>query len=286
MRTYGLVLTGVFLFVTTLAAQPPAAPALGQQPPAAPGVAQPTAPPTAPPPAAPLQLNPNDPLDRLLMQWEQAMKNIRFLTATATRRDTDRTNGTVRDWSGSAAYLAPNLVRLFLADGKNKDSWEYYLLNKALYEYKSDVTTVYIRQLPPPQPGQVAQDTQLSLLFGMQAAEAKRRYQFQLVKEDEHYFYLTVQPMFPQDKAEFTQARLVLYKANFLPRQVWFQTPNQNEVLWELPVLDLQTPVKADDFNRPPMPKGWKEQLFPLANEPPASATQPGVPPRVVRPQQ
>src|SRR5947209_4059777 len=93
-----------------------------------------------PQPAAPPPLNPNNPVDRLLMQWEQATKNVQSLSATISRKDTDKVLGQVKDWSGFVEYLAPNLVRLQLTEQPNQQDMEYYLLRPGeLYEYKSAV---------------------------------------------------------------------------------------------------------------------------------------------------
>jgi hypothetical protein len=95
---------------------------------------------------------------------------------------------------------------------------------------------IRIHQLPPPKPGQVADDNFLSFLFGMRAAEAKSRYQLTYVPpgpDDKWYYYIKIQPIHPADKHEFTEARLALNNKTFLPAQVWFQEPNGNEVTWD-----------------------------------------------------
>ena len=52
-------------------------------------------------------------------------------------------------------------------------------------------------QVPPPKPGQVADDNCFSLLFGMKAEEAKRRYVLQLDRpEDPYYYYINILPRF------------------------------------------------------------------------------------------
>jgi len=60
----------------------------------------------------------------------------------------------------------------------------------------------------------------------MKAEEAKRRYDMSLVKQDPFYFYIEIGARFPADKADFQQARLVLWRKSFLPRQLWFEQPN------------------------------------------------------------
>src|SRR6185295_3170349 len=77
----------------TLASLLVAAPVIAQQPPAArpnltPAGQKAPAIPTAVPSAAPV-LNPSDPLDGLLMQWEQKMKSVESLQAKCVRTETD-----------------------------------------------------------------------------------------------------------------------------------------------------------------------------------------------------
>jgi TIGR03009 family protein len=231
------------------------------------GTALPAQPLAPPQPAAPAPLNPNNPLDGLLLKWEQAMQRVKFLTAKCQRTDTDRVIGQEKVWAGKAAYLAPNFVRLYLVHkpGNAREDYEDYIINpQAIYELKSETKTVYIRQLPPAPPGQVANNAQMSLLFGMKAAEAKRRFEIKLDGEDETYYYLTVLPRDPQDRAEFAKARVALFRSHFLPREVRIDTPNQNQVKWELPEIDLTTPVNAGLFARPQKPEGWREQVIPL----------------------
>jgi TIGR03009 family protein len=229
--------------------------------------------PAPPPPAAPPPPNPNGPLVQLLLQWEQAMKQVTTLSAQCTRKDTDKVIGQVKVWSGIVEYLAPNFVRLDLTDQADKNAREYYLLTpNALYEYKSVVQTVFIRQMPPPPPGQVAQANQFALLFGMTAQQALQRYTIQFAaKQDPSFHVLTVLPRNQEDQAEFTQAQLVLDKATLMPRQLWFQTPNQNEVLWQLPTVQPQAPVPPANFARPATPQGWREQVIPLPNAQPGA---------------
>ena len=43
----------------------------------------------------------------------------------------------------------------------------------------------------------MANDNFLSFLFGMRAAEAKRRYDLKLEREDQHYYYIMVLPRLP-----------------------------------------------------------------------------------------
>ena len=130
----------------------------------------------------------------------------------------------------------------------------------------------------------------MSFVFGMKAEEAKRRYELSIQKpEDPNYWYLVVQPRFPEDKQEFSMARLVLLKQNYLPRQFWYMPPNGNSVTFDIPVLEPNSRlVVATDFVKPNVPPGWKMENAPqprpqgAAPVPPAGQPQP----RVARPNQ
>jgi len=55
---------------------------------------------------------------------------------------------------------------------------------------------------------------------------------------DKWYHYVRIIPKSAADRADFTEARLVLSASTFLPRQLWFQQPNGNEVTWDFPKVD------------------------------------------------
>jgi hypothetical protein len=114
----------------------------------------------------------------------------------------------------------------------------------------------------------------------MKAQDARARYDMKLVKEDQWYAYLDVLPRTPQDRADFQRARVVLNRTNFLPRQLWFEKSNGDEVTWDLPRLDPGVPVDRREFDPPGVPQGWR--VLEEAVKP--SVAAPAVQPRVVRP--
>jgi hypothetical protein len=118
----------------------------------------------------------------------------------------------------------------------------------------------------------------------MKAVEAKARYDLTLVKEDNWYYYIKVLPRFPQDKADFQEARLVLNKSSYLPRDLWFKQPNGDEVRWDIPKIDSNVRLNQNDFLQPPIPQGWKLERVARGNDltPSAGNTRP----RIVRPNQ
>lgn len=260
MRSYWLTLaSGLLVAPLALAQQPSAAP--------------PAAPPAAAVPSR---------LDTLLVRWEQEMKSIQTLAAQCNRIETDKVNGSSEIYVGSAKYMRPNLAVLEMTKKNNPQVGEKFICTGTLlYEIRPQNKVMRIHELPPPQAGQIADDSFLSFLFGMKAEEAKRRYDMTLVKEDQWYFYLEIVPKLPADKADFQRARMVLNNKTFLPRELWFEQPNGNETKWDIPELSSSAKLTKNDFTPPTPPKDWNVVRVPRAE---AVPPRQDVPPRIVRP--
>jgi TIGR03009 family protein len=240
--------------------------------------AQQAAPPATPPAAAPAP----DKLDDYLRRWEQEMAKIESLAAQLNRTDKDKTFERVNKFTGFAWYLkdgkgptAQNLAALEMRpEGKTEVVEKVVCTGTFMYVFAPAQKEIRVYDLPKPKPGQVAEDNVLSFLLGMKAEEAKRRYDLKLAKEDQYYIYVDVAPRFPNDKAEFQRARVVLNKDTFLPRQLWFESPNNSEVTWDIPNIQPRAQLKRETFDAPKAPPGWK--LVPVPRQ--------DVPPRVARP--
>jgi TIGR03009 family protein len=256
MRYFGLTLAGVLLAASAgRAQQAPAAPAA----------------------------NPNR-LDLLLLSWERQMTGIQTIVAQCTRISTDKTFQVTDIYEGTAKYMKPNLAMLEMQKkGKPQVFEKYICTGSFLYEYVPPDKVIRVHELPPPKPGQVADDNFLSFLFGMKAEEARRRYELLLVKEDQWYMYIEILPRFPADKADFSKARLVLNQNTFLPRELWFEQPNGNEVKWDIPKIEAGAALNRAEFTSPNLPAGWKMVQVPRGAE---GSSKPNVPPRIVRPNQ
>jgi len=222
-------------------------------------------------------------LDAYLKRWEEEMRKVQTLSAGLTRIDKDKSFGSTTRLTGSAHYMkagtgpsALNLAILELkADGKTDVAEKFVCTGTYLYQFMTAQKEIRAIELPRPKPGQVSEDNFLGFLFGMRAEEAKRRYQLQLAREDRYYIYVDITPRFPADRADFQRARLVLNKDNFLPRQLWFEHPNGNDVTWDIPALKTGVVLDRRAFDAPRPPAGWKLVPVSRANN---------VPPRVARP--
>lgn len=261
MRLYSLTLASLLLV---------GAGALGQQPAAAPAPA----------------LDPaKNRLDALLMRWEHEMRGVQTFAAQCTRTTIDKVFQSTDIFEGTATFKKPNMAMLKMFKKNKPDDFEMFVFTgNLLYEYSKPNKVVRIHELTPPKNGQNVDDNGfLSFLSGMQAIAAKKRYDMTLVQEDQWYYYVRILPKEAADKADFQEARLVLNKQSFLPRELWFKQPNENEVKWDIPRIDTNAALNIQEFVNPQIPQGWGVQRVPRS-----SAVNPRtqVPPRVVRPNQ
>lgn len=243
MRCYGLVLAA-------LLASLPASAQQAQQPPA------------TPPAAADTKA-----LDDHLAKWEAAMKKVETLGAELTRIDKNPVYDDVQKLTGVAYYLktgsgpsAQNLALLEMRlDGRKEIKEKFICTGAYIYQFRPEQKEILYYQLPKPQPGQVSEENNLlSLLFGMKAEDAKKRYELKLDKEDANFIYVYISPRSAADKSDFEQARLVLNRSNYLPRQLWFRHGNRTEILWDIPNLKVGANVPRQWFDAPQAPPGWK----------------------------
>ena len=77
------------------------------------------------------------------------------------------------------------------------------------------------------------------------------------------------------DWKAFSRARLVLYKATFLPAQLWFEQPNGDEITWEFKKVDTKTELRATEFSPPPKPTGWQMEMIRRNAQDPRSGIRP-----------
>jgi TIGR03009 family protein len=234
-------------------------------------------------PAAANQVPSAAQLQQYLNRWEQEMLKVQTLAATIKLIEKDKTFETTSASIGVAKYMklgsgssTVNLASLELRrEGKADLDKKFLCTGNYLYQVLFEAKEIRAFEMPKPKQGQVAEDSFMSLLFGMKAEEALRRYDIRLTKEDQWYIYMDIIPRFPADKADFQRARIVFNRSNFMPRQLWFEQPNGSEVTWDIPKMETNVKLERSEFDPPRAPQGWK-----LVQEPIAQQGQP----RVVRP--
>jgi TIGR03009 family protein len=271
MRRIGLALTALLLTAVVVR---------GQQ----------TPPPPPMPPAAPAT-EADKKLDDHLKQWEKKMQEIVSLYAKLERTEKDKTFKSEEKYEGFAQYLrvgngatAQNLALLKMSVKGKEDIHEKIICTGTfLYQFSPADQKIYATELPKPKAGQVGQDSFLTLVFGTNSADLRTRFDLKLADdaahpkgEDKYYIYVDVFPKTAADKSDFQRAQLVLNKDNYLPRRLWFETPNKSEILWDITSIDDKAKVNRADFDAPKPPPGWK--LVPVDNKS-------DLPPRIIRPE-
>jgi TIGR03009 family protein len=216
-------------------------------------------------------------IDDVLLRWERAMKGVSSLTAQLNRTTLQKTFQATEVFEGVAKYRSPNLALLYMVKKNRPAIYEKYICTgDFLYQYVPLDKVIRVADVPKPKEGQVADDNLLAFLFGKKAAETKNRYDITLLApppNDKWYHYLLIKPKSAADRADFARARLVLSNTTYLPRQLWFEQPNGDEVTWDFLKLDIKTEVKLTEFAAPATPPGWKLERTKRDN-----------PPRVIRP--
>jgi TIGR03009 family protein len=217
------------------------------------------------PPAAPAA---DSPLDNYLLRWEQEMKKVDSLSAEITRVTKDKSFDTVKKLVGWAAYKkrgsGPSTLNQaameLRPEGKREFQEKYVCTGTRIFRFWPEKKEIEVFEIPK-QEGGVPDEGFLAFMFGMRAADAKRRYDLRLAKEDRYYVYVDIVPRMPQDKGEFQKARLVLNKDTFLPRQLWFEGANGTEVLWDIPRMATGIDLNPRLFDQPATPKDWRVTL-------------------------
>jgi TIGR03009 family protein len=237
-------------------------------------------PPAAAPPAV-------KDLDGVLQRWEKEMGSVETLAigdkdTPMKRIDKNKAFNRETQWEGVAQYMklktgekgdkVTNLAALHIANKANRNEYERFICTgDFLYQYVPDQKVIRVQRVPA-----MGDDNSLiSLLFGMKAEDIKKRYEIALTV-DADYYYLEIKPRAAADKVDFQRARVVLDSTTFLPRQLWFEEPNGNQITWDLPKIQKNIELNRKTFEAPSKPDdSWKV----IEVKP----TKADAPPRVIR---
>jgi TIGR03009 family protein len=218
-------------------------------------------------------------LDAILLRWEEAIKKVSTLSVQLTRTTVEKTFSSSEVFEGYAKYMKPNLALMYMQKKNKPAVYEKYICTGAfLYGYAPQEMKIRVMEMPQGKDGQIAPDHFLAIVFNTKAADVKGRYELTLLPappNDKWYYYVLIKPKAAEDKKDFARARVVLNNQTFLPRQLWFEQPNGNEVTWDFPRMAVNnTDVKRTDFAMPQLEKGWSFDKITK-----------DVQPRIVRPQ-
>jgi RNA polymerase sigma factor (sigma-70 family) len=242
-----------------------------------------------------------DPLDRLLIGWEEAMAEVQTIAAEVQRitwqnaRETpppSQAGKYLRGQNGMSSRASLYAWRVPASPNSNRHEVRYsmqylpgvaragsspeaYMYERYLYNGSQNLLFIsapvekvlQVHRLPPPAPGRITDDSFLSLIFDVGAVETKKRYELSYIGESpespELFHRLKIMPLQPQDKADFAEGRLVLHSKNFLPQQLWFRQPDSKTVTWNFLKADVNVEIPLSEFEPPDLPAGWKLERVP-----------------------
>jgi TIGR03009 family protein len=217
-------------------------------------------------------LDPDDPLDMALLRWQKAIDKIATASCQVSRTDANNTLKHVDILEGTFKYKKP---RRWVLELRHKDKQE--LLEKwirdgmLLHQYAPDTKEILEHDLRSDalikfvDLHRVIHDSSIGFLVGMRAEDAKRNYALTITKgkeDDPYYVYIDIKPRRKRDEADFQEARLVLNKRTYLPRQFWFRHPNGDETTWDIPKIETGVKLIGDEFKLV-VPEGWKVNRLP-----------------------
>ena len=218
----------------------------------------------------PVQAQPTPPetLDTVLRGCEKTMTELKNFACVIERTSNDKALDARDELKGYALFVKAlkkndgNLARLQLTKTSNPNVSEKYIFTGSeLHEYVSATSEVRVYKLPNAQQAGLPQENLLACLFGMGVEHVKGRYDLELVKPDSanaKFHYLIIRPKTARDKADFTVARLSLYRDTHMPAQIWYSQPNKNEVTWSFTNVQLNVKEIPRKHFEPEVPAGWR----------------------------
>lgn len=231
-------------------------------------------------------------LDGILASWEADAKGMQSLFVEFSITEKDPVFQKEAKYFGEAKVLKmPSgqygfKLETFMLDRNGKPdraSIKEKIVCSGTWLYTFDVAskTIVFRRLE----NQTAKpdDGPFAFLFGMQATHAKRRFTMSVVQQDQHYTWIKIIPLTPQDQRDFAVAQLgVVRYANAIspkdfPLRIMWREPGNKELSWEFKsvVRNDLTRVNMTDFSVEPEKKaGWQLREAPAMGAATTNPTQ------------
>lgn len=256
----------------------------------------------------------NAELELVLRAWEEHSSEVRTLECTFQCWKYDKVFGAAapnggpprptRIYGGVIRYAAPDKGHYHITEQvvdpasdqpefKNIDGEHWVCDGNAVYEFDHDKKQLIERRLPNELKGKAISNSPLPFVFGTTADKMRQRYWMRLntpatVVGKE--IWMRVEPIYPEDRANYQRATVVLDEKRMLPTAVSLELPNGSHTNYRFdPDPSINNPLKKfmGNFKVPSTPSGWKHVIEePPAAEPrqPAdSAKQPRPPVGILR---
>jgi TIGR03009 family protein len=217
-------------------------------------------------------------LDSILQLWETDAKSLQALYVNFAIEEKDDSRGfmNVKKLFGEAKVLrlptGHYALRLEISDvdaagnpipGQVRS--KYICSGTWLYNFDIANRTITYNQLN--NTNMKPDDGPFAFLFGMKATDAVKRFQMEVVQEDQHYMWLRVVALTDQDKRDFTMAQLGVVKDAYptcpkgFPAQIMYRDPAKSLKTWFFKQVirnDLSKVTMADFSVEAEKKAGWK----------------------------
>ena len=229
-------------------------------------------------------------LEKILRDWEAKSSQIKSLNGEHKRTVYNRVFEEERRASGKFFLKTPDMGRIDIVGTKPKkdekslrigasghpfriqedqaEKWictgqEVVIVNEADKSFE-------VIPLPEEMQGENIINSPLPFLFGMKAADAKRRFQMELKQDTKESAVLVVFPRLPSDQNNYSEAWIILDKVNYLPTAVKMFDPTGNlETVYKFESVKINERTgfgifqEKDPFHPPLKALGYKLALHP-----------------------
>jgi len=226
---------------------------------------------------------------QLLQLWAGQAAKLKTLELNIYRIDEHKAWGDVEHYQGHAAFKAPQLAFLDFrkvkmqeqADPKDKQKKVLVPVKKnnkldavpyekivctgdEVWHYRYDVKQIFIFPLDNNQRKRAIEEGPLPFLFNMNVADAQRRYQMELVGEDQKSYMVRAMPRLKEDQESFSVAWVELDRDFLLPTRVHLLAPDRKSSKdFLLSKIERNKQVNGQFFVGVNPGKGWKLERNP-----------------------
>lgn len=229
-------------------------------------------------------------LEKLLSVWETQSSRLKTLDVQIERTDKSRAFPDEEvHYFGRAILQAPNraflnLDKVVVNEKTNKQVRvpfsQIRCTGDEVWQYKPETKQIFIYPLGKDQQQRALEEGPLRFLFSMRKADARARYQMDLLKDEPGYYVISVLPMQQIDQESFSQALLQLESKYLLPTRIVLISPNGKDTEdYKLSQHKANDPVAPQNFEGI-LVKGWDIKRNPGEGLAPAQSrgrgTRPG----------
>lgn len=234
-------------------------------------------------------------LELVLQAWEKRSSEVKTLKCTFQCWKYDNVFGDPtkpgRVYRGVILYAAPDKGHYRLTEEAEdptvdpprfiKKEGEYWVCDgNAVYEFNHKDKQLIERRLPKELKGKAISNSPLPFVFGTTVVQMRQRYWMCLVTPPDMVgkeVWLRVEPKYPEDRANYQTATVVLSDKQMLPTALSLTLPgNGNRVnyVFDPPSVNNLLKKILGEFEVPATPRGWKR----VVEEPPTPGDRPPPP--------